>query len=330
MTLSPSLSIVIPVFNGANTIVELVNALAAEELDNLKEIVLVVDGSPDNSLTVCRTLCSRFSFSVSVLELARNFGEHNAVMAGINHCDSDFIITMDDDLQNPSSEVTKLFDYAQISQNDVVYAQYRSKEHASWRNLGSQLANWCVEKTQGKPKNLYLASFRCINRLIAETISRYTGPFPYIDGLILQATENIGAIEVEHLPRPQGVSNYSLAKLFRLFSAMFFNFSIMPLRIGAIAGGVLSLLGFLGFLAVIIEALFFSTPPGWATVSAAVFLLAGVQLMVLWLIGEYLGRLYITANHKPQYVIRSITQDKPALPDTEGEGNRRPESDQPL
>jgi len=309
MNTKSSLSIVVPVFNGAQTIVELIEALAAERLSSLKHVVLVVDGSPDDSLQVCRGLCSRFDFSVSVIELARNFGEHNAVMAGINHCDSDYIVTMDDDLQNPASEVRKLFEFAQTSQHDVVYAQYSVKEHAVWRNLGSQLTNWLVTKTQGKPKSLYLASFRCINRMVADAISRYTGPFPYVDGLILQATHNIGSIKVEHLRRPRGTSNYSLSRLLRLFSAILFNFSVTPLRVGAVAGGILALLGFLGFVVVIFEALFFSTPPGWATVAAAVFLLAGVQLVVLWLIGEYLGRIFLTANRKPQYVIRSITED---------------------
>ena len=306
MSTGISLSIVIPVYNGADTIAEVVKNVDSLELPDLKQVVLVVDGSPDNSLEVCRDLCVDFRFPISVIELAKNFGEHNAVMAGLNFCDSDFVITMDDDLQNPVSEVHNLFEYTRKNNYDVVYGQYRVKMHSGWRNLGSRFANWCVEKTQGKPKDIYLASFRCMTRMVVESICRYTGPFPYIDGLILQTTRNIGSLEVEHLPRWQGSSNYSLTKLFRLFSSMLFNFSIMPLRIGAIAGGILSLLGFLGFLAVLVEALLFSTPPGWATVSAAVFLLAGVQLMVLWLIGEYLGRLYITANHKPQFVVRSV------------------------
>ena len=145
-----------------------------------------------------------------------------------------------------------------------------------------------------------------MSRLVVDSILTYSGQFPYIDGLVLQTTKNIGALEIEHLPRRKGKSNYSLSKLFRLFSSMIFNFSVMPLRIGALAGGILSLFGLLGFIVVVIEALFFSTPPGWATLTSAVLLLTGVQLLVLWLIGEYLGRLYITVNHKPQFVIRSV------------------------
>jgi len=306
-----SLSIVIPVYNGADTISALVGKLALLEIPGGKQIVLVVDGSPDKSLEICQDLCKTIQNPITLIELARNFGEHNAIMAGLAHCWGDFVITMDDDLQNPPEEVARLFQFTRDNDYDVVYAQYRTKAHSLWRNLGSQFTNWCVGITQGKPKSLYLASFRCMSRLVVESILNYTGPFPYIDGLVLQTTNNIGALNVEHLPRKHGKSNYSVSRLLHLFSSMFFNFSIMPLRVGAIAGGVLSLLGFLGFIIVVVEALFFSTPPGWATVSSAVFLLAGVQLMVLWLIGEYLGRLYMTANCKPQFIIRSITGNLP-------------------
>ena len=301
-----SLSIVVPVFRGANTIQTLVEHLVQLDIPGGMQIILVVDGSPDNSTEICRKLCASYVTPITVVDLAKNFGEHNAVMAGLGYADGEYVITLDDDLQNPPEEVRKLWQYTQDNDYDVVYAQYRIKMHARWRNLGSRFTNWCMEKTQGKPRGLYLASFRCMARLVVESILSYQGPFPYIDGLVLQTTKNLGSLEVEHLPRPEGSSNYSLLKLFRLFSSMLFNYSVMPLRIGALAGGVLSFLGFVGFFFIVIEALFFSTPPGWATVTSAIFLLTGVQLLVLWLIGEYLGRLYMTVNRKPQFIIRSV------------------------
>ena len=298
----------IPVFNSADTISLLVERLSLVNVPGGTQIILVVDGSPDESLKVCNGLCQSSTVPITVIDLARNFGEHNTIMAGLTYAKGQFVITMDDDLQNPPEEVFRLWAYTRDNDFDVVYAQFHSKMHTRWRNIGSRFTNWCVEKTIGKPKGLYLASFRCISRLVVQSILSYTGPFPYIDGLVIQTTDRIGSLQVEHLPRNKGKSNYSLSKLFRLFSSMLFNFSVIPLRIGAFAGGMLSLIGIIGFVAVVAEALLSSTPPGWATVTSAVFLLAGVQLIVLWLIGEYLGRLYLTVNHKPQYIVRSVNE----------------------
>jgi glycosyltransferase involved in cell wall biosynthesis len=305
---SLALSIVVPVYNGAASIVELVTALSDLAVPGGHEIILVNDCSPDDSLTICRKLVAEARLPMTLVNLARNFGEHNAVMAGLRHAQGAHVITMDDDLQNPPTEVLRLLEYAQQSGKEVVYTTYASKEHAGWRNLGSRFTNRVADWLLDKPRGLYLSSFRCMSAFVVAEITRYEGPFPYVDGLIMQVTQSLGALEVQHLPRAHGRSNYTLRRLVRLWLNMFVNFSVMPLRLATVAGLAISVCGLAGTLWVVLEALLAETPPGWASLAVAVLLLSGVQLMMLGLIGEYLGRLYLTANRKPQSVVKDVTQ----------------------
>ena len=308
-----ALSIVIPVYNGAASIAELVSALEELSIEGGHEIVLVNDGSPDNSIEVCGALLDKARVPITLVSLARNYGEHNAVMAGLRHASGAHVITMDDDLQNPPEEVERLLAFAQRSGNDVVYTYYEEKQHAAWRNLGSRFTNRVADFVLEKPKGLYLSSFRCISAFAVREIIRYQGPFPYIDGLILQVTQNIGRLMVRHLPRATGRSNYTLRRLLRLWMSMFVNFSVMPLRISTVTGFVLSSLGAIGGAMVVAEALLYSPPAGWASLMAAVLLLSGVQLVILGIVGEYLGRLYLTTNGKPQSVIREVRRSEASL-----------------
>jgi undecaprenyl-phosphate 4-deoxy-4-formamido-L-arabinose transferase len=233
-------------------------------------------------------------------------------MTGLRHTRGAHVINMDDDLQNPPEEVARLLAFAQESGRDVIYTYYDEKHHARWRNLGSEFTNWVAGFVLDKPGGFYLSSFRCMNAFIVREITRYEGPFPYVDGLILQVTQNIGRLQVRHLPRAVGRSNYTIRRLLRLWMSMFVNFSVMPLRISTLTGFALSVLGGVGGMAAIIEALFFSPPAGWASLFVAVLLLSGVQLMILGIVGEYLGRLYLTANRKPQAVVRSVLRSDEA------------------
>jgi len=230
------------------------------------------------------------------------------VMVGLRHTRGAHVINMDDDLQNPPEEVARLLAFAQETGRDVVYTYYDEKQHARWRNLGSEFTNWVAGFVLDKPKGFYLSSFRCMSAFVVREITRYEGPFPYIDGLILQVTQNIDRLLVRHLPRAIGRSNYTMRRLLRLWTSMFVNFSVMPLRISTLTGFALSVIGGLGGLAAIIEALFFAPPAGWASLFVAVLLLSGVQLMILGIVGEYLGRLYLTTNGKPQSVVRTVTR----------------------
>jgi glycosyltransferase involved in cell wall biosynthesis len=301
-----ALSIVIPVYNGASSIAELVGALEQLSIEGGHEIVLVDDGSPDNCLEVCRALIDHARVPITLVSLARNYGEHNAVMAGLHHVSGAHVITMDDDMQNPPEEVARLLAFAQRSGKEVIYTYYDDKRHAAWRNLGSRFTNRIADFVLEKPTGLYLSSFRCISAFVVREIIHYTGPFPYIDGLIMQVTHNVDRLMVRHLPRAVGRSNYTLRRLLRLWASMFVNFSVMPLRISTITGFILSAIGAVGGAWAIVEALVRSTPPGWASLFAAVLLLSGVQLLILGIVGEYLGRLYLTANGKPQAVVKEV------------------------
>lgn len=303
-----ALSIVVPVYRGAETVGTLVDALASLEIPGGIEVILVNDGSPDNSGEVCRALTARRDIAVTFVNLARNFGEHNAVMAGFHHVRGDYVITMDDDLQNPPSEVKRLYEYTRDKGFDVVYTRYKEKKHAAWRNLGSRFANRVADVLLDKPRGLYLSSFRCLSAFVAENVIRYEGPFPYIDGLIMQVTQNVGSLEVEHLARAMGRSNYTLRRLVRLWMNLFFNFSVMPLRLSVLLGFIMSGLGVLGAAFVIVEALFQRPPQGWASLMVAVLLLSGIQLILIGVVGEYLGRVFLTVNRKPQYLVRELVR----------------------
>lgn len=305
MTEKLGLTIVIPVYNGAASIAQLVDALAGLKIEGGHEIVLVNDGSPDNSREVCLKLTERRDVPVTLVDLSRNFGEHNAVMAGLAQARGEYVISMDDDLQNPPEEVVRLYEHTRANRYDVVYTYYDKKEHAGWRNLGSRLANLSADLLLEKPRGLYLSSFRCISAFVAREVVRHAGPYPYVDGLIMQVTQNIGRLKVQHLPRATGRSNYTLRKLVRLWLSIFLNFSVAPLRLASVLGICLGFLGAVAFIFVALEAILSSnTPQGWASVMGAILVLSGVQMLMLGIIGEYLGRLFMTSNDRPQYIIR--------------------------
>lgn len=303
----PGLSIVVPVYRGAATIGALVAALSLLAPEGGMEVVLVNDGSPDNSAEICRALVRAASIPIIYVEHSRNFGEHNAVMTGLRHASGRYVITMDDDLQNPPEEVLKLYDHARAGGWDVVYTRYAVKQHAAWRNLGSRFANKVADWLLDKPRGLYLSSFRCMSDLVVRSVTRYRGPYPYIDGLIMQMTQRIDSIEVRHLPRAEGRSTYNLKRLVRLWLNLATSFSLAPLRIGIVAGAVMAGLGVIGAVATIIEALTsHDTPSGWASTMTVILLLAGVQFTMLGIMGEYIGRTFLSANGKPQGTIRLV------------------------
>jgi undecaprenyl-phosphate 4-deoxy-4-formamido-L-arabinose transferase len=310
----PGLSIVVPVYRGAATVGRLVDALSDLQPTGGLEVILVNDGSPDNSGDVCRELLPTARVHVVYIEHARNYGEHNAVMTGLRHARGDFVITMDDDLQNPPEEVVKLYDHARLGNWDVVYTRYAVKQHAGWRNLGSRFANAVADRLLDKPKGLYLSSFRCMSAMVVEAVGRYSGPYPYVDGLIMQVTQHIDSIEVCHLPRAEGRSNYTLRRLVLLWLNLATSFSLAPLRLAILAGVAMAALGGFGAAATIFEALTtHATPSGWASTMTVILLVSGVQFMVLGVMGEYVGRTFLSANGKPQGTVRLVERSDGAV-----------------
>ncbi len=300
------ISIIIPVYNGASTIGKLVDEL----ISNIRplfllEIVLINDDSPDNSETVCISLVEKYPQIVCFYSLSINVGEHNAVMAGLNETTGDFAVIMDDDFQNPVSEVIKLIDYAVNNNHDVVYTYYAKKKHSFFRNIGSRFNDKVANLMLKKPKDLYLSSFKALNRFLINEVIEYKLPFPYLDGLILRTTSNIGKILVEHKERKHGRSNYTLRKLFSLWMNMFTNFSILPLRMSVIVGFIFSVIGFILGIYVVFEKITNPDMPlGYSSLFFIISIYSGIQLIAIGMVGEYLGRIFLSQNKKPQYSIR--------------------------
>jgi glycosyltransferase involved in cell wall biosynthesis len=302
-----NLSVVVPCYYSEATIERLCDSVVAslQKQVGTMEVVLVNDGSTDKTGEACRSAVSRYPGIVKYVELARNFSEHNAVMAGLSVAKGNFAVIIDDDFQNPPEEILVLYNRCVSTGADVVYSRYEKKYHHWMRNLGSVFNDKVANVMLRKPPGLYLSSFKLLRRRLIDQILDYRGPIPYIDGLILRATSHIEVALVSHSSRAEGKSNYSARKLMALWSNMFINFSILPLRLALYLGFVFSFVGLVGAVLFIWERLSHpDLPVGWASVMVALLIFSGVQLLVLGLIGEFLGRLYLNQTGQPQFVIR--------------------------
>lgn len=304
------LSLVIPVYNGSTTIGDVVASIHRFYADLAFEIVLVNDGSQDDSEQVCKKLAESHPDTVIFIHLARNFGEHNAILAGLNYASGDYVAVLDDDGQNPPEEVSRMYEEARRGGHDVVYGRYEEKHHSYFRNLGSRFNDRVANLLLTKPPELYLSSFKVMNRFLVDEITRYKGAFPYIDGLILRTTQNIGQIRVEHRDRQDNVSNYTLTKLFLLWLNMSLNFSIAPLRLSALIGLMASGLSVVLMGLIVIDKLYINPELtiGLPTILVSIVFFAGVQLLILGMLGEYLGRLFLDHSNTPQYVARYVVK----------------------
>ncbi len=298
-----NVSVVIPVYNAEKSIESLVAEIHRVMGDIGHEIVLVNDGSRDRTESICERLAGQDK-RIRFISLRRNFGEHNAVLCGLNFAAGDVSVIIDDDFQNPPSEIPKLL--REMDQgHDVVYSRYDEKRHSPFRNLGSAVNDWFATRLLAKPKDLYLSSFKAIRGDLVKEIIQYKGPFPYIDGLILRATDRIGWVTVEHDERRVGRSNYTMGKLVSLYMNMFFNFSIRPLRMFTLAGCAIFVFGMVSSIAFVVEKLMHpQIAVGWTSLITAVLTLSGFQIMFLGLLGEYLGKQYLDQNRTPQWVIK--------------------------
>ena len=298
------LSVVIPVYNSAQTLVALVERLQTCLSGLSFELVLVNDGSRDRSEAVGNALADRYD-NVQFISLRRNFGEFNAVLCGLNYAQGEFVALVDDDFQNPPESILTLLETAEAGGHDVVYSRYAEKQHSFFRNMGSGLLNNLATHLIGKPRTLYLSSFKLIRREVVDEIIRYRGPYPYIDGLIFRVTRYVTSVEVPHHARQTGQSNYTLRKLIALFLTVVTGYSVWPLRVFTAVGLALfsfSLLVGVGLLtASLIGALAIS---GWQVVLWAVLLLVGLQLVFLGVLGEYVGKIFMTQSGLPPYVVK--------------------------
>lgn len=297
------LSVIIPVYNSEHTIGSLVEHLFKTLGKDDLEVILVNDGSRDQSEAV-GTQLAQILPQVKFISLRRNFGEFNAVMCGLNHSSGDYCVMIDDDFQNPPEEILKLVNTAQEGSYDVVYSYYAQKKHSPFRNFGSWLVNRITTWLLEKPADLYLSSFKLISRPVVNEIIKYRGPYPYIDGLIFRVTRHIGRVQVSHHARQEGRSGYTLRKLTSLFMTIIFGYSLKPLRL--LTGTGLTLVAVVILLAVG-DLLVFGLRSKFIFLESTLIyisFLVGLILTSLGIIGEYVGRIFMAQSGLPQYVVK--------------------------
>jgi undecaprenyl-phosphate 4-deoxy-4-formamido-L-arabinose transferase len=307
----PALSFVIPLYHSAETIGGVVHEIEGLLIEGGHEIVLVHDGSGEPTSAVCRELVKHAKVPITLIEHARNYGEHNAVLTGWRHARGAHIVNLDDDGQNPPTEAVRLWRHAREAGLDVVFGHYEEKQHSAWRNFGSWFTNRMTDWALDKPPGFYLSSFRCVSAFVAGQVVAYAGPYPYIDGLLLQVTQRIGSIEVRHEPRKAGTSTYTLGKLLRLWLSAWINFSVLPLRAATVMGLLIAAIGvaalaWVGWLWLHQE----GPEYGFGWLMAGLLIFSGTQLVMLGLIGEYVGRMFLAVNQRPQSVVREVTRSE--------------------
>lgn len=310
--MSQLVSFVIPCYRSALTLEKVI-----EEVDTTMaamdgydyEMVLVNDCSPDDTFSVIRKLCAENN-KIKGINLARNFGQHAALMAGFAHAVGDVIVCLDDDGQTPADEVGKLL--AAIEEGaDVVYAKYENKKHSLFRNFGSRLNDLMTRVMLGKPKELYVSSYFAMKRFVADEICRYDNAYPYVIGLVLRTTKNIVNVSVTHREREVGTSGYTLRKLINLWVNGFTSFSVKPLRMATFMGSMCAFAGFAYAIYTIIKKFINpAVPLGFSSLMSAILFIGGMLMLMLGMIGEYLGRIYVCMNHSPQYVVKEIVGAK--------------------
>ena len=275
------------------------------------EIILVNDGSPDNTWGKIRELADKSEQkNILGINLAKNFGQHAAIMAALNAATGDFVVCLDDDGQTPADEVDKLI-AALEGGADVAYARYSHKQHNLFRNFGTAMNEWMASVMLGKPKDLYVSSYFAVKRFVVNEMVKYESSYPYVIGLVLRTTRNIVNVDVTHRRREVGQSGYTIGKLFALWINGFTAFSIKPLRIATVTGAVFAILGFIyGIYTIIKKFVLPDVQIGFSALMSAVVFMGGAIMLMLGMIGEYLGRLYISQNKNPQFVIRETTRDE--------------------
>ncbi|MBD5470226.1 MAG: glycosyltransferase family 2 protein [Lachnospiraceae bacterium] len=306
------ISFVIPCYRSEHTI----EAVVAEIMDTMKglaayeyDIMLVNDCSPDHTYEVIKRICEKNN-NITGISLAKNFGQHAALMAGLRKSDGDIVVCLDDDGQTPANEVGGLLDAIERG-SDVVYASYDSKKHSAFRNFGSHINNIMTRIMLGKPKDLQVTSYFAAKRFVVDSMLAYEHSYPYVIGLVLRATKNITNVPVHHRSRAVGDSGYTMRKLLSLWFNGFTAFSILPLRIATATGVFFAVAGFIyGVYTIIKKFVNPAVPMGFSSLMAAVVFIGGMLMIMLGLIGEYIGRIYISINKSPQYVIREETGAK--------------------
>ena len=308
--LSKKISVVVPVYKSQECIEALVNRVdeCFNELDY--ELILVNDCSPDNSWKEIK-VALQSNEKLIAINLRKNSGQDNAIMVGFSNVSGDYVVVMDDDLQHDPANIKKMVQELEREDFDVCFAQFFTQKQKLWKRFGSWFNGKTAEIILNKPPGIYLSPFKVIRREIVDEITKYKGPYPYVDGIIFTITQNVTQIATEHHSRFAGRSNYSFARSFSVWLRLMTSFSVFPLRIATLIGIMTSISGFL--LALFYFARYFivgETVEGWTSLMVIVLILSGTVLLALGSIGEYVGRTYIGLHHRPQYSIKEVLNKK--------------------
>lgn len=307
-----TLSIVIPVYNSADSLDALNEHITDALQDTKYELILVNDKSKDESWEKIVQL-TQVNPHIKGVSLKKNSGQDNAIMAGLSLALGEYVVIMDDDLQHSPYDIKKLLQKCKDGY-DVCYGLFRNKKQSPWKNAGSQLNDYFAELFLKKPKGLYLSPFKLIGRAVVKHILQYNGPFPYIDGIILSITSNITQLELVHRKRLLGKGNYSLFRSVSVFLKHVTGYSLYPLRIATIVGLLAASLSFLLGAYFVVDYLTNDAHvEGWITLVLLIVFFNGLILMCLGMIGEYVGRIYLTVTSKRQYVIDKLVSQNGEL-----------------
>lgn len=309
MSAAPAYSVVIPVYNSQDIVGETLRRTAAffESRGLSYEIVAVNDGSRDGSWGVLEE-AARANPAIVAIDLLRNSGQHNANLCGFRAARGEWIVTMDDDLQNPPEEIAHLIDKAREG-HDLVIGRFHSKQHASYRRIGSRLVRWINQRVFGQERDLVLSNFRLVHRDVVDRVCAYRGPFPYIPGLCLRYSGRRANAPVEHHPRRVGTSNYDMRRILVLLSTILFNYSSFPLRLVAGLGMATALVSLLlGLYFLVVGLLGDTSVPGWTTIVVMLAFFNGVTMLMLAMLGEYVVRIINQLNMADPYFVRKVVR----------------------
>lgn len=300
------LSFTIPCYGSEKTIksvIDEIHSKMSEKKEYDYEIITVNDCSPDNVISVLKETAAADK-RLRVIDLSRNAGKHAALMAAYSVVRGDIIINLDDDGQCPLDKLWELI--APLDKGfDISIARYSDKKQSSFKNFGSYINSLMAVHLISKPKNLYLSNFSAVKRYVIEEMCNYRNPYPYIDGLFIRTTSKITNVDMEERERTEGTGNFTFKKSLSLWMNGFTAFSVKPLRIADFAGILCALIGFIFAVYTIIRKLVDpDIAVGYSSIMAVLLIIGGIIMVLLGLIGEYIGRIYMCINDSPQYVIR--------------------------
>ena len=301
------LSVVIPVYNSGAIIGELHKQLTSvlSSLTDDYEIIFVNDCSLDNSWEILIQLAAS-DVHITAISLRKNVGYDNAIMSGLRSVSCSYVVIMDDDLQHAPQDISCLL--SEIKKGyDIVYANFLKKQQSFLKNIGSWLNGKLAQLIINKPREIYLSPFKIIRREIIQEIIKYDGPFPYIDGLLLQITSSVHQVAITHHSRTSGKGGHGLYRSLRIMMNFCTTFSILPLRIFTFLGFAISLIACIVSITLVVAEVWIDIDvEGWTSIMLGIIIFGGIQLIGMGILGEYVGRTYMNINRKPQYVVKEM------------------------